>query len=147
MQRFTEFVINHWDLFLTAVFLAGMLVWQMVRGRVGGYTDIDANGAVALINRQEAVVVDVREEGELKEGRLADAIHIPVGSLKSRVNELERYKEKPVIVMCRSGHRSAHACSVLHKNGFTTLYNLRGGIGAWQSANLPVVRGGKSKKR
>jgi rhodanese-related sulfurtransferase len=147
MQRFPEFFLNHWDLFLVAAFLTGMLVWQSFRGRFSGFQEIDASEAVGLINREDAVVIDVREDGEYKDGHIANSRHIPLGSLKSRLNELEGLKSKPLIVSCRSGNRSAHACGVLAKNGFTTLYNLRGGIGAWQGASLPVTKGGKSKRK
>jgi rhodanese-related sulfurtransferase len=92
-------------------------------------------------------VIDVREDSEYKSGHIADSKHIPLGSLKSRLNEIESYKSRPVIVSCRSGSRSAHACGMLAKNGFTSLYNLRGGIGAWQGASLPVTTGGKSKRK
>jgi rhodanese-related sulfurtransferase len=147
MQHVTEFVIKEWMLILTAVFLAGMLFWDIFRARLSGYKDIDSQGAVSLINRDDAVVVDVREESEFKDGHVAEAKHIPLGSFKNRVSELESHKEKPVIVICRSGQRSAAASSLLAKAGFTTVYNLRGGMGAWQGAGLPVIRGGKAKKR
>lgn len=147
MQRFPEFFLNHWDLFLVAAVLTGMLVWQSIRGRISGFQEIGPAEAVGLINRQDAVVVDVREDSEYKDGHIAESKHIPLGSLKSRMGELENYKSRPVIVSCRSGQRSAHACGVLAKNGFTTLYNLRGGIGAWQGASLPVTRGGKTKRK
>jgi rhodanese-related sulfurtransferase len=147
MQRFFEFFSNHWDLFLVAAFLAGMLVWQLVRARFSGFKEVDPSEAVGLMNHQGAVVLDVREDSEWKDGHIVDAVHIPLGSLKSRIGELEPYRGKPVIVNCRSGHRSASGCSVLAKNGFDQLYNLRGGIGAWQGAGLPTIKGGKAKKK
>jgi rhodanese-related sulfurtransferase len=147
MQRFIEFFFKHWDLFLVAAFLTGMLVWQLVRARVSGFKDIDPSDAVGLMNHEGAVVVDVREDSEYKDGHVLGSIHIPLGSLKTRLGELEPYKGKPVIVNCRSGHRSASGCGLLAKNGFERLYNLRGGIGAWQGAGLPTTKSGKSKKK
>ena len=92
------------------------------------------------MSHDNAIIIDVRESSELGNGMIRDAIHIPLGSLKDRVSELEKYKDKPVVMACRSGNRSAHALGILRKSGFTDLYNLKGGVMAWQHASLPLVR-------
>jgi rhodanese-related sulfurtransferase len=94
-----------------------------------------------MINHQDAVLIDVREDGEFAEGHILNAIHIPLGALSANLNRLEKYRNAPIIVGCRSGNRSAHACRLLKKKGFENVYNLHGGILAWQNANLPVVTG------
>jgi rhodanese-related sulfurtransferase len=147
MPRFIEFFLNHWDLFLSLAIILAFLIWQTLRSRLSGYKELDPAEAVRVMNQNEGIVLDVREESEVKDGRIVNAIHIPLGALRSRIGELEPHRSKPIIVNCRSGHRSASACGVLAKAGFATVYNLRGGINAWQSAGLPTAKSGKAKKK
>ena len=93
-----------------------------------------------LLNKDNAFCLDVREDKEVTGGILNGATHIPVSQLDSRLNELEKHKNKSVLIYCRSGSRSAHACNTLVKNGFEDVSNLSGGVMAWQSANLPLSK-------
>lgn len=147
MQQFGEFFLNHWDLFLALFVILGMLVYTSFNARLRGYQDVPPLEAVQLINHEDAVVVDVREDSEYSAGHVQDSIHIPLGKLNERMAELDAYKSRAVVVGCRSGHRSARACTMLRKQGFEKVYNLRGGILAWESASLPVSKGGKRKKK
>ncbi|MEY2666702.1 MAG: hypothetical protein RLZZ384_873 [Pseudomonadota bacterium] len=94
--------------------------------------------AAAMQNERHAVIVDVRETDEWNAGHIAGAIHIPLSDVKNRVTELEKYKDSPVITQCRSGARSAKAAEVLKNAGFSAVYNLDGGINAWQKAALDI---------
>ena len=96
--------------------------------------------ATQLINREDAVVIDVREAGEYNAGHLLDARHIPLGELAKRTAELDKFKDKPIILNCQSGARSASACSILSKAGFARVHNLEGGIAAWEQAGMPISR-------
>ncbi|WP_374336656.1 rhodanese-like domain-containing protein [Methyloversatilis sp.] len=96
--------------------------------------------ATQRINREDALVIDVREQAEWASGRIAGSRHIPVGQIEQRIGELAKFKEKPLIVVCASGHRSASACSALRKAGFTQVFALDGGVGAWEQAGLPLTR-------
>jgi rhodanese-related sulfurtransferase len=96
--------------------------------------------ALNLINHQSALVLDVREESEYKAGHILNAKWLPLGNLTARVGELQRYREQPVVVVCRSGNRSAAACALLGKQGFTGAVNLAGGVTAWEKSNLPLER-------
>jgi rhodanese-related sulfurtransferase len=93
-----------------------------------------------MMNHSKAVVVDVREDKEMADGSIINAIHIPLGDLKNQIKKIEKYKEKPVIVVCRSGMRSASAASILRKEGFQQVHNMRGGIMAWQKDGMPLVK-------
>jgi rhodanese-related sulfurtransferase len=84
--------------------------------------------------------VDVREEKEFTNGHLLNAKLIPLGTLKGRVGELEKYREHPILTVCRSGQRSRIAAAQLKNRGFTQAYSLVGGIVAWQKADLPVEK-------
>ncbi|MFZ5455293.1 MAG: rhodanese-like domain-containing protein [Pseudomonadota bacterium] len=96
--------------------------------------------ATQLINREDAQVIDVREQPEWAKGRIAGSRHIPVGQLDQRIGDLEKFKERPLIVVCASGMRSASACSTLRKAGFDKVFALDGGIGAWEQAGLPLTK-------
>ena len=148
MERFSEFFINHWDLFAILAAILFMLLSGSVTQRLRGFKGIDPSGAVLLMNHDDAIYVDVRDESELKDGTVLGAIHIPLGQFGARMAELERYRERPIIVGCRSGSRSASACGKLKGKGFEQVYNLNGGMMAWQSAGLPLVKGNpRGKKR
>jgi rhodanese-related sulfurtransferase len=99
---------------------------------------VSANAAAKMQNERHAIIVDVRETDEWNAGHIAGAIHIPLGDVKNRVAELEKFKDSPVITQCRSGARSAKAAEVLKNAGFSAVYNLDGGINAWQKAALDI---------
>ncbi|MCB5188500.1 rhodanese-like domain-containing protein [Methylobacillus caricis] len=117
-----------------------MLLWPLIRRGAGGIASISANDAVLLINRSHAVVLDVRDDAEFAAGHITDAKHIPVAQLQERLKELVKLKDKPVLVYCQSGQRSAKATDILVKNEFKQVHQLQGGIKAWQDAKLPVVK-------
>jgi len=117
-----------------------MIIWSMLGSRVRGIKDVDTNAALQLINHKNAFILDVREPAEFKAGHILNAQLIPLGKLKERMGELAKYKDKPVVVVCRSGNRSGNACVALGKNEFTQAYNLAGGMMAWQKANLPTQK-------
>ncbi|HED18692.1 MAG TPA: rhodanese-like domain-containing protein [Gammaproteobacteria bacterium] len=107
-------------------------------GRLNGMKSVNPTQATQLSNREHAVFLDTRDDAEYSAGHIPEAVHIPLKQLPQRVAELNKYKDHPVIAYCRSGNRSNSVGSVLKKNGFESVYNLGGGIAAWQKANLPV---------
>jgi GrxC family glutaredoxin len=98
-----------------------------------------AGEAVKLINDKNALVVDVRTEKEYKEGHVMNALHIPLGMLGDRIQELQAYKNHAVVMVCRSGARSAQAATKLKKQGFTNVHNIGGGMLAWERVKLPIT--------
>ncbi len=134
-----QFFQANWMLVAVAAVSGAMLLWSFVGGRVAGFEQADTLKATRLFN-DDALILDVREPSEFESGHIPKARHIPLGQLAGRLNELDKYKDKPVLVSCQSGQRSARACGVLKKAGFETVYNLAGGIVAWERANLPVNR-------
>ncbi len=95
--------------------------------------------AVFLINRKDAVVLDVRDKREFDAGHIVDAINIPVTRLASRVKELEKFKQRPIVVACKMGQHSGEACKILASAGFADVVRVRGGIAAWRADQLPLV--------
>jgi rhodanese-related sulfurtransferase len=101
--------------------------------------------ATMLINREDAFILDVREAGEFVDGHLPDAKNIPGAKLVERISELEKYKDKAIVVCCASGMRSNKACAELKKQGFTKIHSLAGGVDAWVGAGYPVKKGKATK--
>ena len=133
-----EFTGNHPFLILAFVGTLAALIYSEISRRLSGMLTGGVVEATQLSNRENAVFLDIREDKEYRGGHIPEAIHIPLSQLSARVSELGTYKDRPVIAYCRSGNRSSSAGGVLKKNGFESVYNLGGGIVAWEKANLPV---------
>jgi rhodanese-related sulfurtransferase len=130
---------NIWTI-LIALTSGAMLFWSYFGNRILGIKEVDHVAAMQLINRLNALVLDVREQGEYDTGHVVNSKLIPLGKLKERIGELEKYRERPIVVICRSGQRSSSACFALGKLGFAQAYNFNGGVIAWQKANLPLEK-------
>lgn len=139
MDQIIEFAGNHLGLVIALVVILTLLIQNLISGG-GGKDSVDPARATELINHDDAVVVDVRPMADFNQGHIIGAINIPSNGFANQLKQLERHKAKPIIVSCRSGAQSAQACATLRKAGFEKVHNLRGGILAWQSANLPVTR-------
>jgi rhodanese-related sulfurtransferase len=136
-QQLIEFVVNHWALFGALAVILGLLVHNFVLGSKGS---VDPVAATDLINHRDAMVLDVRPAADFAQGHIINSTNLPMNGLKNQMGTLQKHKDKPIVVTCRSGSQSAMACRELRKDGFAEVYNLRGGVLAWQSANLPLTR-------
>ena len=137
-----KFVSDNMFLIALAVVSGGMLVWPMLRGGSGG-SSVDTLGATLLMNQQNALVLDVREEAEFAAGHIVNARNVPLGRLSGSsdvADTISKKKDRTIVVCCASGNRSAAAVSALKKLGFPNAYNLAGGISAWKQAGLPTER-------
>lgn len=139
MEQYLEFAANHPVLVGAFVAVFAALMWNLI-ANPGGKFNIDAATATTKINHDDALVLDVRSMAEFKGGHIINAENEPLNGLSNNLKKYEKYKQKPVIAVCRSGSRSSSACGVLRKAGFEQVFNLRGGMMAWESANLPVRR-------
>ncbi len=130
------------NIFLVAVCLVsgGLLLWPLMQKVAVGAKDVSVQQAVQLINRRDAIVLDVRDATEFASGHVPNARHIPAAELEKRLKELDKFKEKPVVVICRSGTRSASACGTLRKNGFQEVFPLKGGVLGWTQASMPLEK-------
>ncbi len=133
-----QFIVSNLLPISIAILSGLMLLWSILGNRIRGIKEVNCIEAMQLINHKNALVLDVRESNEYDAGHVLNSRLIPLGSIKQRIGELEKYKDKPVVVICRSGARSAMACAMMGKQGFTQVYNLAGGVIAWQKANLPL---------
>ena len=134
-----QFLTQNWMLVAVATVSGAMLIWSFIGSKLSGIEEADTLKATRLYN-DDALILDVREDKEFSAGHIPKAKHIPLGQLAGRLQELEKFKAKPILVTCRSGQRSARACGMLKKAGFETVYNQAGGIIAWERANLPVAK-------
>jgi rhodanese-related sulfurtransferase len=127
-------------LFGLALASGGMLLWPLVSRPFRVSHDVSAFDAVQLINRRDALVLDVRASGEYAAGHIANARHIQEAQLADRIKELDKFRSRPIIVSCGTGSRAPGVTGVLRKQGFTEVFALRGGIAAWQQASLPLEK-------
>lgn len=141
-MQLQQFIVAQWQLVLILVLSGVMLMWPLIQRKMSGASDVSVNQLTRLINDEKAVTVDVREPKEFVDGKLPGALHIPGSQLKSRIAELDRFKERPVILYCARGQRSPSSATALSHAGFTKLHSLHGGIKAWKDAGLPVEKTG-----
>jgi len=117
-----------------------MLIWPLLNRLFRPGNEIGTLEVVQLINRRDAVVIDVRDPGEYASGHITNARNIPEAQIGDRMKELEKFKARPVIVSCSTGSRSLIASATLRKNGFTEAVSLKGGITAWRQASMPLEK-------
>ncbi|MAE35951.1 MAG: sulfurtransferase [Oceanospirillaceae bacterium] len=136
MDQYIEFVVNHWWLVgIWAAFLIALL-WD--NNRRNGQT-VSTTEATTMINRQDALVLDIRDKADFKAGHLVNAINIPYASLAQRMNELEKERERPIVLVCKTGQTVSMAGKMLREKGFNAV-RMKGGMMEWNSQNLPVVK-------
>lgn len=136
MNSDSDFLLNNWILIVLWFFILYLLIKSFVKDK----WERSPQQVIQLMNRDDALLLDVRESNELSEGYIEGSKHIPSGETKKRLNEVEKFKQKPLVVVCRSGHRSAGVLSTLRRSGFEQVYILRGGILAWQNDKLPLSK-------
>jgi rhodanese-related sulfurtransferase len=134
-----EFLQKNILLVAAAAGSGAMLLWPLVRGSAGG-PSVNTLQATQLINREDALVLDVRDAAAYAAGHILGAKNLPLEQLEKRAAELGKHKAKPVIVACDTGTSSARAVKLLKARGFTNVVNLSGGFRAWLQGGLPVER-------
>lgn len=134
-----KFILDNWTLIAVALASGGMLLWPALRG--AAVSGLDPVGAVQLMNREKAVVVDVCEPDEFAAGHVGGSKNIPLAELEKKLATTVKNKNLPLILVCQSGARSARAVMVAKKLGYEQAQSLGGGLVAWKTANLPLERG------
>lgn len=140
MDQIVEFFGNHTLLFVGFFATLGMLVFTEYTRLAGGLKSLTPFVATRMLNDGEVTFVDVRDESEFKAGHVQNARNLPLNKLDERVHEIDKLKEKPLVLYCDNGMRTSRAATKLRKNGFTQLHSLAGGLTAWEKANLPTVK-------
>jgi len=136
-----KFVQDNIWLFMMALVSGALFIWPTISKRLTGAKEVSALEAVQLINRKDALVVDVRDPNEFKGGHITNSKNIPLGQLEAKLKELEKFKGRPILLLCQRGNRSATATGAFKKAGFADVVALAGGLSAWQQAGMPVEKG------
>ena len=133
-----KFILDNWMLIAIALASGTMLLLPVIQG--AATAGLDANGAVLLINREKAVVIDICEPSEFAAGHVGGAKNIPLGELEAKLTGVVKNRTVPLILVCQSGMRSGRAVAIAKKLGYDQAQSLGGGLAAWKSANLPVEK-------
>jgi rhodanese-related sulfurtransferase len=138
--QISEFTVNHPLLVIAFAVVLGLILFNEMKIATQRFASLTPAAAVQLMNKEDVVVLDVREAAETIGGKITRAIQIPVGAVAKRIGELEKHKDKTLLVYCKSGARAGVACKELGKHGFDKVYSLNGGLLAWQEAHLPLSK-------
>jgi rhodanese-related sulfurtransferase len=139
MQDLTTFISNHMALtYSFAIILLLLFIIELLRAKQNK-SRINTSKAIQLINREHAVIIDIRAQDNYRQGHIIDAISIPESDLIAQKKKLERYKQKPIIFICNNGTASQKVAALLLKEGYN-IYLLAGGMRAWREAGLPIIK-------
>ncbi|MDF2183059.1 rhodanese-like domain-containing protein [Neptuniibacter sp. CAU 1671] len=136
MDQLLEFISNHYLLIAAWVFTLIMLL--MTESRKSGKS-VSPSIATQMINKEDAVVLDIRAKKEWAAGHITNAINIPLADLDRRIGELEKHKQHPIVVVCNLGQSASAATKKLKDAGFNAV-RLSGGMTEWKGQSLPVVK-------
>lgn len=145
MDRYLEFILNHYLLSLALAVVTFLLIQDFIETALRNFEVISPVLAVTKMNSDDTVVLDVRDEHEFIKGHIENALNIPLGKLDGRFDQLNHAKDKPIIVVCQTGTRSTPACRALTKNGFKQVFSLTGGMQSWEDNKLPIKVTAKDK--
>jgi rhodanese-related sulfurtransferase len=134
-----DFILNNIWLVAIALISGGMLLWPLLSQSAGG-PSLSTLQATQLINQKDALVLDLRSTDEYARGHILHARSVPAAQLGGRMSELEKFKNRPLILSCQNGTTSGATLGALKKAGFGEVYVLAGGVSAWQQAGLPVTK-------
>lgn len=144
MEKFPQFVVNHWILVTafvsTLVALSFLFIMEALSRGFTGKNRLTPFQATRLINSEKAVVIDVRDASEYRKGHITSAVHISLTELDKNIKYLEQYKHQPLIMVCSIGQKSRYLINKLRKQGYEKVYILMGGMRAWKNDNMPVVK-------
>ena len=132
-----EFIVNNIGYVALWVGSGALLLWPEIARLAGASSEIGTLDATRLMNQHSTLILDVRDGAEYASGHLPRARHIPLGELAKRIDEIGKYKDKPVLLTSKGGNAALRS---LRQAGFTTVYQLKGGLAAWQQASLPVEK-------
>ena len=137
-MEFIQFLQGELLLTGTLFALIILLIVNIYSEKNRKYQVVDTNGAVSLMDDDDLIILDVREEKERKIGFLSNDINIPMGQVKAKMDTLD--KSKNILVYCKSGTRSDRIADILSKNDFQKVSSLKGGFNAWLKADLPIEK-------
>jgi len=136
MALFLEFVSQQWMMVAALSAVVFMLFFH--ESRKSGPA-VSPQQAISMVNSQDGVFLDLREAGDYKQGHIVDALHLPAAKLESRMAELEKFKNNPIVLVCKMGQQASAAGKTLKAGGYEQVYKMSGGMMEWSNLQLPVV--------
>jgi rhodanese-related sulfurtransferase len=136
MALFFEFLAQQW--MLVAGLLAVIVMLILHEARKSG-PSLSPQQAINVVNTEEGIFLDLRDAAEFKKGHIVSAINIPSTKLASRLVELEKFKDKPIVLVCKMGQQSGAAGKQLKAENYTKVYKMSGGMMEWTNLQLPTV--------
>lgn len=140
MHQFIDFSLRHWELWLAFFVLLGLFFGLEFHGKATGIPAISPQQATLLINREDAVVLDLRNTDIFAKGTIIGAINIPLTEFEAKQAQLDKHQTKPIILVTSQGQSPSKIVALLKLRGFNKINHLNGGISAWQSAGLPLKK-------
>lgn len=139
MSQFMQFVLNHWILWSALVVILVMIaINELTMSKQQGKS-VSPQGAVGMMNHDDAVVIDIRNQDAFREGHIIESLSVSAKQLEEK--KMNKYKSKPIILVCANGIHSTQLAPKLKHAGFSNVIALKGGINAWKEAQLPLVKG------
>ena len=139
MEAYSNFISNNPVLFILFFVILLFIIFNEYKTLTQKFKEISPQDAVFLINN-DAFILDIRESTELNQGVIKNSEHISFTALKTSLDSIKKYQDRPTIVYCKSGARSTSASNILIDNNYNEVYSMKGGYDAWVSENLPVVK-------
>lgn len=140
MEQFVIFLTSHWILSsLFGVLLIALIITFVIQNHFG-LPEVSADQAVQLMNHQDALILDVRGEALFAESHILHAENIPFAQFEKKWGTVQKYMQKPVILVCAVGQDSSKAAALLKQKGFGKLFVLKGGIQGWKGAGMPLIK-------
>lgn len=140
IEKLWPFIVHHWILCAAFVIAFIVLVVVEARSKGAGGARLSAQQLTQLINREQALIVDIRDASTFNDGHIVNAINIPVSDLDHNVKRLEKDKQRPIVIVCATGQKSPVVMNKLRKLGFEKVHLLTGGMAAWRNASMPIVK-------
>jgi rhodanese-related sulfurtransferase len=137
MERFFEFLLNHYA--LTGAFFVLAVAFALNEIARGGKS-ISPQGLSQLVNRDNAILIDIRDVAEFRAGHITGSQNIPYSKFDDHIAQLKKEPEHPIVVICNMGQTAGAAGQKLKAAGMTHVYKLDGGISNWKGQSLPLVR-------
>lgn len=137
---FAEFLLENWPLVLALVVIIGMLVFETMSPSAGGGRAVAVADVAQITNYQQGVILDIRDKDSFAKGHIANAKNIPFDTLESKINQVQKWQKRPIIVTCNNGLTAKKSIKTLKANGFENLYVLSGGMQAWLKEGFPLVK-------
>jgi len=146
IHQIIEFITNNLLLFAALLVVLVMLVKAEYDNQSSRAMRLSPSQTTRLINNHDdALILDIRKRDEFGNGHIRQALNIPLTELKNETDKLKKYRDGQILIYCNSGNTSISAGKILQAAGFTNIYHLEGGIGAWKEAGLPLTKE-RSKK-